>query len=52
MIDSLVAVTLSEVLAQNYIKEVASSTLKTVLLGGVGYVSVKLVDEYVLRRKK
>lgn len=52
MIEPVVGATLSEVLAQNYIREVASSAIKTVILGGVGYVSVKLVDEHILKKKK
>jgi hypothetical protein len=52
MIDTLIAASLSQVLAQNYLKDVVGSGLKTVLLGGIGYVSVKLVDEHIVRKKK
>jgi hypothetical protein len=40
-----VAATLSEVLAQNYIMDVFSFCLKSLILGGVGYMLVKFVDE-------
>jgi hypothetical protein len=50
--NDIFATSLSEVLAQNYIKEVAGSALKCILLGGVGYVSVKLLNEHLLRNNK
>lgn len=48
--NDIIATTLSQVLAENYIKETAAFVAKCVVLGGVGYVSVKLVDE--LKNKK
>jgi len=50
--NDILGTSLSEVLAQNYIKEVAGSALKCLLLGGAGYISVKLVDEHLLRKDK
>jgi hypothetical protein len=45
----LLATTLSQVLAQTYIIEVLSFCLNSLILGGVGYMFVKLFDE---RRKR
>jgi hypothetical protein len=45
----LLAATWSQVLVQNYIIEVLSFCLKFLILGGVGYMLVKLLDE---RRKR
>jgi hypothetical protein len=45
----LLAVTLSQVLAQNYIIEVLFFCLNSLILGGVGYMLFKLFDE---RRKR
>jgi hypothetical protein len=50
--NDILGVSLSEALAQNYIKEVAGSTLKCVLLGGAGYVAFKLVDDHIIKKKK
>jgi hypothetical protein len=49
--NDILGTSLSQVLAQNYICEVAGFALKMVILGGVGYVSVKFVDEYLGKKK-
>jgi hypothetical protein len=47
-----IGTTLSQTLAQNYICEVVISTAKCLLLGAVGYVAAKLLDEHIIKKKK
>jgi hypothetical protein len=49
--NDILGTSLSQVLAQNYIREAAGSALKMIVLGGVGYVSVKLLDEHLAKKK-
>lgn len=51
MIDPEFATSLSQVLAQNYIKSVAKTTLKSALIGTAAYVAVDMVSK-VLKDKK
>jgi hypothetical protein len=50
--NDILGTSLSQALAQNYIKEVAGSALKSVLLGGTGYIAFKLLDEHIIKKKK
>jgi hypothetical protein len=52
MIDILIAASLSEVLASNYIKEKAAFVAKSACIGGAAYFAVKLVDEHMNKKKK
>jgi hypothetical protein len=51
MIDPELATSLSQVLAQNYIKSVAETTLKSALIGTAAYVAGNIVSK-VLKDKK
>jgi hypothetical protein len=52
MIDIVVASSLSQVLASNYIKEKAAFVAKSACIGGVAYVAVKLADEHINKKNK
>jgi len=52
MVDLIIAVTLSETLALNYIKEKAGFIATSACIGGAAYVAVKLVDEHIIKKKK
>jgi hypothetical protein len=43
---------LSQVLAQNYIIFLASFAGKCLLLGGLGYISVALIDKLITKKRK
>jgi hypothetical protein len=51
MVDLMIATTLSETLALNYIKEKASFIATSACIGGAAYVAVKLVDEHIKKKK-
>jgi hypothetical protein len=52
MIDIVVAASLSETLALNYIKEKVGFVATSVSIGGAVYGAVKLLDEHIIKKKK
>jgi hypothetical protein len=52
MIDIVIAASLSETLALNYIKEKAGFIATSACIGGAAYVASKLVDEHIIKKKK
>jgi hypothetical protein len=52
MIDIVIAASLSETLALNYIKEKAGLIATSVCIGGAAYLASKLLDEHIINKKK